>query len=105
MALDERLFGRWRLVHASPDLELEPTSEMAFHDDGRLIYSIPNAQKTSVMRLVYRVEGDVIISDQPSSPREERTRFVLNGDRLTLDYEGSLAEFQRIKASAPRHVG
>ena len=101
----DELLGRWRLTHASLDLELEPNTEMVFHDDGRLIYSIPDAVKTSVMRLTYRVEGDVIVSDQPSSPREERTRFALDGDRLTLDYDGSVAEFQRIKASAPRHVG
>jgi hypothetical protein len=47
--------------------------------------------------LTYRVEDDLLITDQPSSPREERTRFWFSPDgRLVLDYEGVQARYVRV---------
>ncbi len=69
---------------------------MEFKPDGRLIYAIHEGNKTQLIHLVYHVEGDTIISDQPSAPREERTRFVLTSDgQLLLDYGGNKAFLQR----------
>ncbi|MDQ1436997.1 MAG: hypothetical protein QOK43_626 [Acidimicrobiaceae bacterium] len=44
----------------------------------------PAEDTTGVMLLTYRIEDDVIVTNQPSQPAEERTRFVLDGETLAL---------------------
>jgi hypothetical protein len=70
--------------------------EMDFRPSGELLYCVEAAQKWQVMRLTYRIEGATIVTDQPSHPGEERTRFVLdNAGTLVLDYDGMKAQFVR----------
>jgi hypothetical protein len=59
---------------ATEDQQLE-AAEMEFRDDGWLYYWIPASDRWQIMKLTYRTEGDVLITDQPSSPREERTHL------------------------------
>ena len=90
----EPLFGRWM-----GRINGEPVG-MEFRPDGRMAYVILSGNKTQTIRLTYRVEGDVLITDQPSHPREERTRFRFDADgTLVLSYEGSESRF--VKSSEP----
>jgi hypothetical protein len=51
------------------------------------------------MRLVYRVDGDELITDQPSAPGEHRTKFSFDdGGRLILEDEGETSRFVRVKS-------
>jgi hypothetical protein len=68
---------------------------MDFRPDGQLIYTIFEQDKRQVMLLVYQINGDVLITNQPSSPREERTRFEIRGDTLTLFYEDHQSAYKR----------
>jgi hypothetical protein len=62
---------------------------MTFTHDGTLIYDIHENNKLQRMNLVYRIDGDTIISDQPSHPQEQRTRYRLESDnKLILEFEG-----------------
>jgi hypothetical protein len=71
---------------------------MTFTEDGKLIYDIFEGGKQQRMNMVYKVQGDTIISDQPSHPQEQRTRYKIeNGDKLILDYEGEKTVFNRSK--------
>lgn len=71
---------------------------MTFTEDGKLIYDIFEGGKQQRMNMVYKVQGDTIISDQPSHPQEQRTRYkVENGDKLILDFEGEKTVFNRSK--------
>lgn len=91
------LVGRWRLVHTEGPANFEHVT-MEFGADGSLQYSIELADRTQVMNLTYSVSGDVIISNQPSAPGEERTRFALESDgRLQLDHGGTRSWFERVK--------
>jgi hypothetical protein len=89
------LVGRWTLVDADQALELEPDAVADFRPDGELRYSVRDGPRTSVMRLSYRVEGPFLITDQASSPREERTEYWFDGDQLVLKYDGGIARFRR----------
>ena len=40
--------------------------------------------------LTYKVDGDQLITDQPSHPREERTKVEFQGKDLILDFQGDL---------------
>ncbi|KLT63897.1 hypothetical protein AB669_19395 [Pedobacter sp. BMA] len=50
------------------------------------------------MNLVYKIEDDIIISDQPSHPKEEKSKFkVENHNRLIMEFEGAKTMFIRAK--------
>jgi hypothetical protein len=85
----------------SDDASAEP-AEADFRDDGRLRYSILSGETWQIMRLAYRIEGDVLVTDQPSEPREERTRFSIEGDgSLILEFGGQRSSFKRGSKRAP----
>ena len=54
--------------------------KLHFTADGRLIYIIPGEEKDQKMFLTYRVENNILITDQPSVPREERANFRITTD-------------------------
>jgi hypothetical protein len=69
---------------------------MEFDPDGSLRYVIRGDEKDQVMLLRYRVEGDELVTNQPSAPREERTRFCFTSDgRLVLEYKDLNAHYVR----------
>lgn len=84
---DSKLIGEWRSdpsdawsLHEFGDVSL------LFDAFGGLTYTIHLPKKTQVLRLTYRVEGSVLVTNQPSSPREERVGFRFTEDgRLVID--------------------
>jgi hypothetical protein len=66
---DPHLFGRWRLQHSQQALPTADDTVAEFSPDGSLTYSITQSGKTGVMKMTYRVEGQFVVSNQPSSPR------------------------------------
>jgi hypothetical protein len=62
---------------------------MEFLSDGRLFYTIHGDGNAHVMLLTYAVEGENIVTDQPSSPGRETTPYRLMEDgKLVLIFEG-----------------
>ena len=89
--------GFWKLIEADPSLELGDGDEMEFKESGELIYAIDSGSKWQIMNLIFKIEGNYLITDQPSSPNEERTVFNFHGNNLlVLDYGGAKAKYQRI---------
>lgn len=62
--------------------------KLHFTEDGQLIYRLLGEHKEQKMFLTYRVEDNVLITDQPSHPREERTKFQIT-EEDKLEQEGS----------------
>ena len=90
------LVGRWRLVRAEGPVNFVGVT-MDFRPDGSLEYSIELPDRRQIMNLTYSVSGDVIVSNQPSAPGEERTRFALGPDgRLELNHDGARSWYERI---------
>ena len=92
-----QLCGCWRMAKAAEGIDAGSAVEMEFEPSGRLIYGVLDGDKWQVMLLTYCVEGNAIVSDQPSSRREERTRFEIteSGD-LVLNWSGKPTCFVRI---------
>lgn len=85
------LIGRWRQVAPVPD-----ESTMVFTNDGKLIYSIHSDDKIQVINMVYEISGDEIISDQPSHPRKETSKFYFEPSGiLVIDYQGEKTRYMR----------
>ena len=69
---------------------------MAFTSDGQLVYSVHDGDKTQVIYMVYEVSGNQVITDQPSNPRREISKFSFEpGGILVLDYNGEKTRFTR----------
>ncbi|MGD0833645.1 MAG: hypothetical protein ABSA40_04355 [Candidatus Dormibacteria bacterium] len=78
-----RLIGKWYGVEAGNPVEME------FGANGHVTYDVLVGERHHIMLLTWRVEGDVLISDQPSHPQEVRTQFRFEADgALILANEG-----------------
>lgn len=93
---DGRLLGTWRLMKSEGSIETGNGVTMTFTRDGRLVYVIHQEQTDQIMNLVFSVDGDSIVTNQPSSPRPESTKYSFDDEgQLVLDYGGSKAWFAR----------
>lgn len=95
----QQLIGKWK---SDPDDSSAQANygrvTQTFHEDGRLVYIIHSPGKDEVMRLVFKVDGDELITDQPSAPAEHRTKFSFDErGRLILEDEGERSRFIRVK--------
>ena len=90
------LFGRWRLLRAEASLDFAPGVSMDFRPGGRLLYTIVVEGSAHVIELVYRVEGDVLRTDNPAAPHATATRFGQGaGGVLEFDFAEGRAWFVR----------
>jgi hypothetical protein len=98
---DNALLGTW-VTDPTDEVTRERFGHlvMCFEADGSLTYTIRTEERDRIMLLRYRVERDVVITDQPSAPREERTQFGFTSEgRLVLNYRGFTAYFVRQAAT------
>jgi hypothetical protein len=98
-----KLLGRWQVdQNDRAALARYGNVQLEFRSDGMLIYTIVGAAKDEVALLRFRIEEAVIVTDQPSAPREERTRFRIDADgRLFLDDADGGAYYTRIRGNEP----
>jgi hypothetical protein len=90
------LLGRWRLLRAEAALDFAPGVRMEFLPGGRLRYTIDAGGRPQVIALVYRVDGDMLRTDNPSNPHAVATRFSRGeGGVLVFDFSGARAWFVR----------
>jgi hypothetical protein len=92
------LIGRW-VIDESDQHTLEKFGNVVleFDEDGGLTYIIRSDGKQQIMLMRYEVDGDTIITDQPSHPSVERTAFSLSDDGLLmLALDGEPSNFRRI---------
>lgn len=99
-----RLIGKW--VTDPNDVEaLEEygTVTLEFKDDGSLIYSIHSEDKIQKVKLTYKAEQGVLITDQPSHPQRDRTPFTFTADgKLVLKYAGQESQYIRADSKSTR---
>lgn len=77
--------------------------KLHFTADGQLIYTIFDEHKDQKMFFTYRVENNVLITDQLSASSEERTHFQITDDGK-LEWEctdGRKARYVRVQL--PEH--
>jgi hypothetical protein len=101
--MEKLLVGRWRLsTNDSRAVEEFGDHSMEFTPFGDLVYTTFEAGSiTGRMLLVYRVEGNTLVTDQPSLPREERTPFRIENDALVLGIGREQSILVREKPQTP----
>ena len=94
---DEDLLGRWEFEKSEPAGSGFEGSAMEFEGNGKLTYASPTEGGTGLMVLTWRIEDAFLVTDQPSAPQENRTKFAFEGtDRLRLEYSGVTSWYARI---------
>ena len=79
-----------------PSMEVGDGVEMEFAADGKLTYTIKQSDRRQIMNLMYEVRGAEIVSNQPSAPAENRTRYAIDDEgQLVLESEGSRSWYRR----------
>jgi hypothetical protein len=94
-ATDGRLVGVWTLVKAAANIDPGDGCQMEIRPDGTMDYIIRDGDRLQIMKLIYRVEGNALVTDQPSKPRAERTPYRFDGGELVLSYGGDESRFER----------
>jgi len=95
---DARLFGMW---------ESDPRDASAigqygrvrlhFFESGDLTYTICSDAVRPSHRLTYSVDADTITTQQRSSPREEQTKYAIEGyGRLAHTRDGIVSWYRRV---------
>jgi hypothetical protein len=86
------LLGTWRLMRADAALDFAPGVRMEFRATGELLYHIDVGGRDQVISLRYRVEDDLLYTDNPASPHSVCVGISRGaGDVLRLDFGGALA--------------
>jgi hypothetical protein len=103
------LLGCWRLLRADRQLDFAPGVRMEFRPAGQLRYHIDVAGQDRVIELLYRVDGDVLLTDNPEHPHATAVHFARGeGDVLILDFAGPRAWLVREdgpRGAAPASAG
>jgi len=91
--LDSNLLGEWHQI--APGTGVEGIF-LRFEQGGRLIYTI-EGDTTQHILLTSEVVGDTIVSDQPSKPRLESTKFHFESpSRLVLERPDGQYTYERL---------
>lgn len=86
------LLGTWRLLRADAPLDFAPGVRMEFRRDGVLRYHVDVGGTDMVIELVYRVDGDVLHTENPSSPHSMSVHLTHGeADSLLFDFGGPQA--------------
>jgi hypothetical protein len=86
------LLGTWRLMRADEPLDFAPGVRMEFLPDGVLHYHVDVGGTDRIIELVYRVEGDLLHTENPAAPHSMSVRLTHGeGDSLLLDFGGPQA--------------
>ncbi|MBC7932696.1 MAG: hypothetical protein H7Z38_19210 [Rubrivivax sp.] len=92
----DSLLGRWLQVATEDETVPGEIMTLTFTGDGKLVYCARKDGVAQIINLVYEVAGDTIISDQPSEPRIDHTKFWFEtDDSLVLEYDGIPTWFRR----------
>lgn len=92
-----RILGSWRSDTADAStVEAYGAASLTFESNGTLRYVIHEAGRDRIIKLTYRLEGKWIITDQPSSPKIQRTEYTFDSnDVLILKSSGIVSRFLR----------
>ena len=100
---DPALIGTWKSErNDSTGASSYGDVTLKFGADGTLLYIIRESDRDQVMRLTYDIEPGFIVTNQPSEPRSERTKYQLTADGvLVLAFGGRKSRYVKTCSNAP----
>jgi hypothetical protein len=96
MIKKDELIGKWISDPHEVAASKQEDVTLEFYGDGNLKYTIQAGDKKQVMLLTYEVEGEYLITDQPSKPRIEKTKAMIEDGELILDYNDAISRYIKV---------
>lgn len=96
--LKDILIGNWILDPLDiKSLQIYGDISIEFKDNGELIYKIHSNEKDEVINMTYEIKDEgILITDQPSFPHKEETKFKITfEDKLELYFSGLKSTYIR----------
>jgi len=95
---NNQLIGNWLSdLHDAETNNAIGNVKITFTADGELIYVICGDNKNQIIHMTYAVDGNILITDQPSHPHIERTEyFFINENTLVLKFNGEESRFVKL---------
>lgn len=87
--IDHGLIGQWEGLFDGEKVI------MTFTNNGLLDYEIHSQDKIQIIKMTFRTENGLLVTNQPSHPIEEITKYRIHGSNLELNFNGELSEFRR----------
>lgn len=94
----KQIIGKWRSDPANAEaIAAYGDVSLDFSRNGALTYTIHPEGKRQIMLMTYRIDRDVLVTDQPSNRKEERTRFRITSEgKLFLEHEHRPSTYIRV---------
>jgi len=94
---DDKLIGSWESDMDDPVTRKQVGKvRMEFYRNGTLGYVIFEKGKMQIIKLTYKVDRNLIVTDQPSSGRVQRSQFQICRRALRLLYDSQWVMFKRV---------
>jgi hypothetical protein len=95
-SFEKPLLGCWSLVRDESQDDTGQGVTIEFTGEGTLTYSTDVGQTIQIIKLAYRIDGDELVTNQPSLAREHRTKFYFDENSLLiLENEGKRSWYKR----------
>lgn len=94
----EELIGHWR-TDPSDEFTIQSfgSISMNFKANGELIYTVHEEEKDQIGLLTYEIDGNLLVTNQPSHPRKEASKFNMVDGKLELIYDGIVSKFIKVE--------
>ena len=84
------IIGVWKLDPSDiKSKQMYGNVSIEFKSTGELIYIVHLKDKEQKMFMTYEIKGNLLVTDQPSTPNKEETEFrILPDNKLELSFGG-----------------
>lgn len=95
--MKKSVIGTWELID-HPDSNSDPEERVfsKFTKNGDLTLTYSSREKDSKIFLIYKIDGDTLITDQPSHPQIEKSTMTFNGKFLEVVTDGEQSTYRKI---------
>jgi hypothetical protein len=89
------IIGIWHIDSKDMNsIEMLGNVSIEFKVSGELIYIIHLEDRDQLIIMTYEIQGNILISDQPSNPQKEKTEFLITeAGKLELYFGGVKSVF------------
>lgn len=94
-----KILGSWKLdPNDANSQQMYGSTSIEFKNTGELVYTIYLENKEQKIFMSYEIEGNLLITDQPSAPNREKTVFnILSDGKLELCFGGISSRYIKVE--------
>jgi hypothetical protein len=94
MLNQDEIIGTWKVIVDPPNPDEETFYAFSAQDD--LTMTFRTKTGTQYILLTYKLEGNTLVTDQPSHPKIERASISIENNIMTVDYDGIITKLEKM---------